>query len=271
MSKKNNTVFIASLSAAVSSEAAVVQITQSGNSLSVSSVDFINPRSVSFSDNLSADLTGDGIDDISISDAGIWGKSSPSAPYAPTTGYGDWLGVRINGSRQLVGVGTTLIVNPPITSTFINSSQFGTTTETIVFQPGEITCNGATATVTTAAICGITRSVFSGFTSTAGNNYGGLNDRDPSLANEFALLSITFNDPTYGGQVNGWLQMYQSGSNGLELQRVIFDQDNPLVRPAVASNAPAFPEASPVPEPSGISLLAMGAAGVLLRRKRHAA
>jgi len=90
------------------------------------------------------------------------------------------------------------------------------------------------------------------------------------------LIAISFNDPAYGGAVNAWLDIHvdqhsPSSEAAVILQRVIWDDAQPTSRPTgiTATDAP-YAEATAVPEPSGIALLALGAGGLLLRRKRQA-
>ena len=92
------------------------------------------------------------------------------------------------------------------------------------------------------------------------------------------LIAISFNDPAYGGAVDAWLDVHvdqhsPTSEAAVVLQRVIWDEDQPTSRPtllSVSATDPAYAEATKVPEPSGIALLALGAGGLLLRRKRQA-
>ncbi|WP_411846274.1 PEP-CTERM sorting domain-containing protein [Roseibacillus persicicus] len=252
---------VTSVTAAVSSEAAVVQITQTGNSL------LMGPSTpgageYTFADNLSADLTGDGVDDISITDTGLWSSLSGTTSSSPNYSI-RWLGMKINGVRNVAGVGTSYVGG----GSFCTTQSAGSFTTLKTFRPGEVTCNGSVATQTTYRTCGV---IFSpGIT--YGNNYGGVADQNAQFSNSCETIEISFNDPVYG-QVNGWLQVSQRGGVGITLDRVIFDTENPSVRPDVDCRDPAYAEASDVvPEPSSIAFLALGAGGVLLRRQRKAA
>jgi PEP-CTERM motif len=90
------------------------------------------------------------------------------------------------------------------------------------------------------------------------------------------LNPITFTDLSINGgaSTNAWLQVNSfntsSTSHTVALTRVIFD-DASTTRPSFASIPGTQTEWSAVPEPSGLALLALGAGGLLTRRKRQAA
>jgi hypothetical protein len=90
------------------------------------------------------------------------------------------------------------------------------------------------------------------------------------------LNPITFTDSRINGgaATNAWLQINAFNtsftSQTVALTRVIFDNAS-TARPAFASIPGVPTEFSPVPEPSGLALLALGAGGLLTRRKRQAA
>jgi hypothetical protein len=90
------------------------------------------------------------------------------------------------------------------------------------------------------------------------------------------LNPITFTDSRINGGAltNAWLQVnaFNTGatSHTVALTRVIFD-DASTTRPAFASIPGTQTEFSAVPEPSGLALLALGAGGLLVRRKRQSA
>lgn len=89
---------------------------------------------------------------------------------------------------------------------------------------------------------------------------------------------ITLNDPRINGgaATQGYLQVDAHNNSGtsseVNLLRVIFD-DASTVRPAgdFAAMSATFSEFTAVPEPSGFALLALGAGGLLARRRRLAA
>ena len=84
---------------------------------------------------------------------------------------------------------------------------------------------------------------------------------------------ITFTDQRINGgaPTEAWLQVNAFNTSGtsqtVELSRLIFD-DASTTRPAFASVPGAQTEWSAVPEPSSFALLALGAGGLLARRRR---
>jgi hypothetical protein len=90
------------------------------------------------------------------------------------------------------------------------------------------------------------------------------------------LNPITFTDSRInsGAATDAWLQVNAFNtsltSHTVALTRVIFD-DASTTRPAFSSIPGTQTEFSAVPEPSGLALLALGAGGLLTRRKRQAA
>jgi len=98
------------------------------------------------------------------------------------------------------------------------------------------------------------------------------------LSDRVAFNPITFTDARInGGAVTqAYLQVearnFSSSSHEISLLRVIFD-DASTTRPTgnFAALSQTFTEFSAVPEPSGLSLLALGAGGLLARRRRLAA
>jgi hypothetical protein len=70
--------------------------------------------------------------------------------------------------------------------------------------------------------------------------------------------------------VEAWAQT--AGELGrLEIHRLIFDDASVTGPTGVSSASSAFPEWQAIPEPSSLALLALGAGGLLARRRRQAA
>jgi hypothetical protein len=90
------------------------------------------------------------------------------------------------------------------------------------------------------------------------------------------LNPVTFSDPgiNNGAPTGGWLQVNAFNTNTtshtVELSRLIFDTES-TTRPSFTSIPGAQTEWGAVPEPSSLGLLALGAGGLLLRRRRAAA
>jgi PEP-CTERM motif len=90
------------------------------------------------------------------------------------------------------------------------------------------------------------------------------------------LNPITFTDSRINGgaTTEAWLQVNASNSSNtrhtVALTRVIFN-DASVTRPNFLGIPGPQTEFSAVPEPSGLALLALGAGGLLTRRKRQAA
>jgi hypothetical protein len=90
------------------------------------------------------------------------------------------------------------------------------------------------------------------------------------------LNPVTFTDSRINGgnPTDGWLQVNafntSETSHTVEFSRLIFDASS-TTRPGFASIPGAQTEWGAVPEPSSLGLLALGAGGLLLRRRRAAA
>jgi hypothetical protein len=93
------------------------------------------------------------------------------------------------------------------------------------------------------------------------------------------LVALTLTDTNVrgGAPTAGWLDMTATGRNigelaRVEIHRFIFD-DASAVAPTGVSRSDSFEEyvASAVPEPSSLGLLALGAGGLIARRRRQAA
>jgi hypothetical protein len=92
------------------------------------------------------------------------------------------------------------------------------------------------------------------------------------------LNPFTFTDARIrgGALTEAWLEITASNiafdNQSVQLMRVIFDDsDDVLTRPTFASIPGVQTEWSAIPEPSSIALLALGAGGILARRRRNVA
>lgn len=89
-----------------------------------------------------------------------------------------------------------------------------------------------------------------------------------------AVASINFSDTNVnGGAVtNGWLDLTASASSSgykVQVNRLIFDDTSVTAPTGVTSSSPTFTEWQAIPEPSSLGLLALGAGGLLARRRRE--
>jgi PEP-CTERM motif len=108
----------------------------------------------------------------------------------------------------------------------------------------------------------------------AGGGVGIAGANGVSLQNINYLNPITFTDSRInsGAVTNAWLQVNafntSTTSHTVALTRVIFD-DTSTTRPTFSAIPGTLTEFVAVPEPSGLALLALGAGGLLTRRKRQ--
>jgi hypothetical protein len=98
----------------------------------------------------------------------------------------------------------------------------------------------------------------------------------PTITSARYLNPIHFTDTSINGGVKtlAWLEVHafneSTTSHTVQLTRLIFD-DASTTRPAFASIPGTQTEFGAIPEPSSFALLALGAGGVLARRRRQAA
>jgi hypothetical protein len=180
-----------------SSQAATVQITLTGNKISSTG-----------GNQLTADLTGDSVDDVSIGDFRV---------------RGDEVFFDLNGGRVRAEYTTT-------------SNYFAR----------------------------------AGFTSVGVGVFDDIVSVGPASSRFMGAITFTDNRINGGVVTEAWLEVYAVASDSdqsVEMTRLIFD-DASTTRPAFTEIPGTQTEWSAVPEPSSLGLLALGAGGVLLRRRR---
>lgn len=108
------------------------------------------------------------------------------------------------------------------------------------------------------------------------NGVGVKSDSGPSVQSVSYLNPVTFSDSRINGgsPTGGWLQVNafntSASNHTMEFSRLIFDASS-TTRPGFASIPGAQTEWGAVPEPSSLGLLALGAGGLLTRRRREKA
>lgn len=209
----------------------IVEISMTGNQLT------------STTNSLFADFSGDGVPDFTI--GGVNQSNNPNQPFFSNPGF-------YNPGFSNPGPN-----GRPSSGSYIpGSSSPGT------FTPGHSGTNLASMTI-------------NGLSANASNRVSSLgapvgSNAMVNGAPSDGLIPITFTDPNYGGEIHGWLDVSAEGaSTAITLQRIIWDSNDRGTAPSgVSALDRAYETASPVPEPSGLALLALGAGGLLTRRQR---
>lgn len=200
---------------AAASHAATVQITLTGNMISFNG-----------GNQLVADITGDGTDDVTFSN--VVSASNEVA-------------ININGDRASA-------------SSQVVTSRIYTSSGTFVYS-------------------------FSQFNADAQFANSGVGTPAPvaSLARNIKYLNpVTFTDSRINGGLptDGYLEVNSIaaglGANSVTLTRFVFD-DASTTRPTGVLTTTQYTEAVLIPEPSSLTLLALGAGGLLARRNRKKA
>lgn len=87
------------------------------------------------------------------------------------------------------------------------------------------------------------------------------------------LVAIEFTDTLIGTDVSGWLDVTATAQDftlSLQIHRLIFDNASTTAPTGLTSASTGISEWTAVPEPSSLALLALGAGGLMMRRRRAA-
>jgi hypothetical protein len=108
-----------------------------------------------------------------------------------------------------------------------------------------------------------------------GNGWNGVHGQSVAVFSLLVPFTLVDTGVRGGAPTTGWIDMTATGRSTGELGRVdvhrfVFDDATGAAPVGVSHADAAFPEngAAAVPEPSGLGLLALGAGGLLARRRR---
>jgi hypothetical protein len=102
-------------------------------------------------------------------------------------------------------------------------------------------------------------------------------DTEGQSSTDRALVAFTFSDERINNSVvtSGFLDLEGFSSTGtsasLKIHRLIFDDSSTTAPGGLTTSTTGLSEWSAVPEPSSLGLLALGAGGLLVRRRRSQA
>lgn len=216
-----------------SSQGALVQITLTGNQISLGG------------NTLNADLTGDAVNDLTL--------SGNQFAFPPVISYSTFTSIIPIGTSTTPG-GAMFPISSTFTSTFTiggASGSYGVT--------AQLNGQGALANMVVSTFGAPI--LTSSFAPGTGLREGG--------------ITLTFSDVRIqgGAPTQAFLEVIADGrAPQITLSRLVFDDGTGI--PGIADEANvlgqgAFTEFTPIPEPSGLALLALGAGGITFRRQRR--